>query len=178
MRDDSPNETRSSATRSSATRSDAPLLALTLWPHRSLPRKSYPGLLMLVAAGFALPVGAVIQFKGGWVIAAFAAGATGLLHYFMRATYRTGRVRETLELWPDLLRVARDDPGGRRRVWEANPHWVRVSLHDTPSVRSYLVLSASGEEVELGAFLTAEERRALAAQIRQGLVDASGAPRA
>lgn len=151
------------------------VLSLTLWPHRSLPRHQVLGVVAVALAGFSLPMAGLIGGDAFWVVAAFDAATLAMLCILLGLTYRTGRVCERLEIWPDRLRVERTEPNGRRQVWTANPHWVRVSLHDTPRISDYLVLSASGKEVELGAFLTPQERRELAEEIRRGLSDAARA---
>lgn len=148
------------------------ILSLTLWPHRSLPPRHLVGVVALVLVGFSLPMAGLVGGGAFWVVAAFDAATLGLLVGLICLTYRSGRVTERLDLWPDRLRIERVEPDGRRRVWEANPYWVRVSLHDTPRIANYLVLSASGRQVELGAFLSPDERVALAQALRAGLADA------
>jgi len=46
---------------------------------------------------------------------------------------------------------------------------------DTPRIPRYLTLRGGGRTIELGAFLTAEEREALAAEIDAALRRAMGA---
>lgn len=151
------------------------LMSLTLWPHRSLPPRQLIGVVAVMLAGFSLPMAGLLGGAAFWVVAAFDLATLALLVGLIGLTYRSGRVCERLDLWPDRLRVERVDPNGRRRVWEAHPHWVRIELHDTPRISDYLVLTSSGRAVELGAFLTPEERRALAYTIRAGLSDAARA---
>lgn len=153
-----------------------PLLALTLWPHRSLSLNGFRTMMLLAALGLAIPVIPVIGAKGIWIVVLFLLADLALLYGLMKLTYRSGRVREELTLWPDRLRVVRSEPNGRQRVWEANPHWVRISLHDTRQVPNYLVLSSAGRDIELGAFLTSEERVALASTLRAALTEAATAP--
>ena len=52
---------------------------------------------------------------------------------------------------------------GKALIWEANPYWLKLALHPTDGrVEHYLTLKGGGpnqtREVELGAFLTPEER--------------------
>ncbi len=161
-----------------APKEDPPLLRYTLWPHRSLSRNGFRYLVVLSSALMAIPLYPIIGTAAFWVVGAFVAVDLALLFGLIGLTYRSGRVREIVELWPDRLRVERIEPSGKRRVWEANPHWVKVALHDTRRVPDYLVLSSSGREVELGAFLTPNERRSLAEALRLGLAQARTAPAA
>ena len=56
---------------------------------------------------------------------------------------------------------------GTKHLWQANPYWVRVTLHETGGrVPQYLTLSGNDREVEIGAFLSPEARLVLAAELR------------
>lgn len=153
-----------------------PLVSLTLWPHRSLSMGGFRLLMAVAAIGCAIPLFAIIGTNAVWVVGAFVAIDLALLYGLMRLTYRSGRLRETVRLWPDRLEVVRTEPNGRRRRWEANPHWVRVRLVDTRRIEAYLVLSSAGRDIELGAFLTPDERRALADALQTALADAARRP--
>lgn len=152
-----------------------PILALTLWPHRSLSRRGFRILMTVLALLAATPLFALIGTTALFIIAGFIALDLLLLWGMIRLSYRSGRVRETVALWPDRLRVERVEPNGDAKIWEANPHWVRVRLLETRRMPDYLVLSSAGRDIELGAFLTPGERRSLAAELRDGLARASAA---
>lgn len=149
--------------------STSPLLRYTLWPHRSLSGRGFRFVIALSSFLALLPLYSVIGTAAFWICGAFVLIDLGLLFGLISLTYRSGRVRETVELWRDRLKVERIEPNGRRQSWEANPHWVKVTLHDTRRIPSYLVLSSSGRNIELGAFLTPEERRSLAAELKRAI---------
>jgi uncharacterized membrane protein len=68
--------------------------------------------------------------------------------------------------------LSRHGPRGKRQDWEANPYWLRVTLHETGGpVPHYLTLKGEGREVELGAFLSEDERIALNRELFQRLKD-------
>lgn len=152
---------------------DAPLLSLTIWPHRSLSARGFRVVLAVASILLFIPLLAIIGTGALYVIAVFMALDLLLLWGMIRLSYRSGRICETVSIWPDRLLVERSEPNGASRVWEANPHWVKVQLIDTRRVPDYLVLSSSGRDIELGAFLTPEERRGLAREIRDGLARAA-----
>jgi len=77
--------------------------------------------------------------------------------YFIMRSYRDGQIVEELSLWKDQLTLVRVEPRGTRKDWQANPYWVRVNERDTP-IKHYLTLQGGPREVELGAFLSADER--------------------
>lgn len=154
---------------------EPPLYQATLWPHRSLSRRGFRWLLAALAAGLAFPLVSVWGTAVGWFLLPFLLGALALVWGMIELNYRHGRVREELRLWPGLIAVTRREPGGAERRWAANPHWVRLELTDTPRSPRYLTLSGGGRTIELGAFLTGEEREALAEELRDALRRAAAA---
>lgn len=157
------------------TRADPPLYAVTVWPHRSLDARGMRRFLGLLAAGFALPLLAVWGTSAAWALAPFPLAALGLTWVTLSLSRRQGRLVEELRLWPDAIAVERREPRGRVRRWSANPYWVTVTVADTPRIPRYLTLRGGGRTIELGAFLTAEERDALAGEINGALRRARGA---
>lgn len=147
-------------------RTDPPVWAVTLWPHRSLSRRGFRWLMALSAAAFALPLLALSATPAALALAPYAGAALFALWAFMKLSYRSGRVTEELRLWPDAIAVERREPWGRVRRWWANPYWVDVDLTKTRAAENYLTLRGGGRRIELGAFLTPEERAELAAELR------------
>lgn len=139
-----------------------PLLAeLRLWPHRSLPRVGFVWVIGATAGLLGLPLVAVLGTPVLWGLLPFVVGTVWALWSALKRSYRDGEVTEVLRLWPGRLRLDRRDRRGHRE-WEANPHWVRVTLHPTGGpVPNYLTLKGAGREVEIGAFLSEDERIAL-----------------
>ena len=62
----------------------------------------------------------------------------------------------------DLTHLTRTNPRGDTQDWESNTYWVKVSLHEQGGpVPYYVTLKGGGREVEIGAFLSEDERKAL-----------------
>lgn len=150
------------------TRADEPAWRVTLWPHRSLPQDGFRWLMWLTGGAMALPLIALFGLNVGFALALtpYAAGALALLWLFLKLSYRSGRVTEEVRLWPDAIAVERREPRGDVRRWSANPYWVDVELTDTKRVERYLTLRGAGRTIELGAFLTPDERVELAEELR------------
>ncbi len=142
-------------------RADPPLLALTLWPHRSLSPRGFAWVLAMVAFGFSLPLAALAGARAGWGVLPFVLAALVGLYLAARRSYADARLREELRLWPDLITVERREPKGAVRRWHANPAWVRLGLYEHDRIEKYLTLTGNGREIELGAFLSPGERVAL-----------------
>ncbi len=143
---------------------------LHLWPYRSLPRRGMVWFIGLTAALLALPALVLIGSPLLWGMLPFLLAAVAAIWAAIQRSYRDGEIVEVLRLGQEAASLTRHGPRRRRQDWQANPHWVQVTLHPTGGpVPQYLTLRGAGREVELGAFLTLEERVALAEQLRQRL---------
>ena len=156
-----------------------PALRLVLWPHRSLPRRGFAWFILATWALLMLPLLMVIGTSVHWALLPFMLGTLALLWYFLERSYTDGRLTEVLSLWSDRVELVRTDPKGRMKDWHANPHWVKVTLYPEGPVENYLTLKGGGREVEIGAFLSKEERAELYPALLEALEQARGpGPRA
>ena len=118
------------------------------------------------AATIGVPLIAVVGTPVLWGLLPFLVLAIAAVWWALQRSFSDANIVEDLILTPDQITLVRHGPRGRRQDWQANPHWVRLTLHskDGP-VPQYLTLSGNGREVELGAFLTPSERVALKADL-------------
>lgn len=133
---------------------------LLLWPYRSLPRRGFVWFIGVTATLMALPLAAVLGTVVWWGLLPFIALVMAGLWFALQRSYRSGETREELLLSRNRLEVRRQDPGKPDRIWRTNPYWVRVALRKGP-VEKYLTLTDGQREIELGVFLTPEERQSL-----------------
>lgn len=118
---------------------------------------------MVISAGFlAMPLVMALGTSIFWGLAPFMAGALLATRYAIRRNARNLRMSETLWLWRDEMRVERRESDGRILRWQADPMRVRLRLHQDAKIEDYLTLVGGGREIELGAFLSPEERVSLA----------------
>lgn len=119
-----------------------------------------------IAGGFAL--------QGLWVILPFAGleilALTGVLYWTgLQATHR-----EVISIEADNVHV---EVGRRnsRQVYEFQRAWTKIELcpPTLPNRRSRLVMRSKGKELEIGACLTEQERKELAASLRKALLPSS-----
>jgi uncharacterized membrane protein len=135
---------------------------LQLWPHRSLNQRGFVWFIGLTAGLIAVPLLAVLGNPVLWALLPFVVVAVWAIWFALRKNGRDRDILEDLRLARDRITLSRHGPRGRRQDWEANPHWLRVTLHETGGpVPNYLTLKGEGREVELGAFLSEDERIAL-----------------
>ena len=140
---------------------------LQLWPHRSLDQRGFVWFIGMTAALIAAPLLGILGNPVLWVLLPFLTGAVWSIWFALRKNGRDRDIVEELHLSRDRIRLVRHGPKGRRQDWEANPHWLRVTLHPTGGpVPHYLTLKGEGREVELGAFLSEEERLSLEGELQ------------
>lgn len=143
---------------------------LRLWPHQSLEPTGFAWFIGVTAATIALPLVFMLGTPVWWGLLPFIAAAIAAIWFAIRRSAADRAITEDLHLTPDRITLHRHGPRAVRQEWQANPHWVQVTLYPTAGpVPQYLTLRGNGREVELGAFLTEDERKALSAELRQKL---------
>lgn len=153
-------------------RADRPVYEVTLWPNQSLTRRGYRTAMATAGAGLSLPLIGLVGTKVFWPLAVFLAVPLLALGYAFRRNARALRIEERLQIWRDEVRVERREADGRVLRWQADPMRLRLRLHKEAKVEDYLTLSGGGREIELGAFLSPEERVALSDEIERALTRA------
>ncbi len=143
---------------------------LHLWPHRSLSSRGFVWFIGSTAALIGVPLMAVLGSPVVWALLPFLLGAIWAIWFALRKNGRDRDIVEHLTLSPAAVTLSRHGPRGKRQDWQANPYWLRITLHPTGGpVPNYLTLKAEAREVELGAFLSEEERIALCHDLERRL---------
>jgi uncharacterized membrane protein len=150
--------------------SSAPDTHLHLWPHGSLRPEGFVWFIGATAVLLAVPLLGLFGTPVMWALLPFLLAALAAIWFAIRRNQRDRAITEDLRITPDRVTLERRGPRGAHAAWEANPHWVQVTLHATGGpVPNYLTLRGGGREVELGAFLTEEERVALRSDMQTRL---------
>ncbi|MEP5758622.1 MAG: DUF2244 domain-containing protein [Litoreibacter sp.] len=143
-----------------------PVWRALLYPHRSLPQRGFVIVIAVTSLFLTVPLLPLVGTVALWGLLPFLLLTIAALWYFIMRNYRDGHIVEEISLWSDHMSLVRLNPRGpiRRQEWSANPYWVTISQHQAP-VLHYLTLKGGPREVELGSFLSADERLKLKAQI-------------
>lgn len=145
---------------------------LQLWPYRSLPRRGMVWFIGGTSALIAVPLLGVLGSPVLWGLLPFLLAAIAGIWWALERSFRDGEILEDLTLTTDRITLTRHGPRGKRQDWEANPYWITPHLHPKGGpVPQYLTLSGGPRAVELGAFLTEEERILIHADLNQRLQD-------
>ncbi|MBU2960199.1 DUF2244 domain-containing protein [Citreicella sp. C3M06] len=139
---------------------------LHLWPHQSLTAR---GFSIFMASFFLLAILPVFWLIGTvllWGLLPFILAAVAGLWWALRHNSRERSVLEILTLAPDQITLVRYNPCGAAQDWQGSPQWLKVEMHASGGpVPHYVTLRGGGREVEIGAFLSEEERKALYAEL-------------
>ena len=140
--------------------SDAPLLLnMTLWPNRSLDKKTFVLLMVVTFGAMMIPIIPFLGTKTVLIVLPFSIITILLLFFSIVLNYQHGKLYENIKIWPGLIQVKRYERDGTSKEWRANPYWTKVNLYEeNEKIQNYLTLSGSGREVEVGAFLAPTER--------------------
>jgi len=161
-------------TQLSAQSNHQPGLRLSLSAHNALSPEGFAGFIGATAVLMAVPLLAFLGHTVLWVIAAALGSALCAIWLALKASWRRGQIREEFELWSDLAVLRRINPNGQLQEWRANPYWVEVQIskEDGP-VPEYLTLRGGGRVVEIGAFLSQDERPVLATELQLAFLNAA-----
>lgn len=131
--------------------------------------------LCLLAAVAAINIGIALLFilRGAWPVTPFMGGDVLFLAWAFAISSKAAKTREELEVSRSELRVDYYPARGAPRHVELNPYWVKVELHEPLWGRSAIMLASHGKRLQIGAFLSQDDRAALA----KALVSALGAAR-
>ena len=145
---------------------------LELVPNLSMGRVGFVRMIAISAGFLALPLLAVLGTPVLWGLLPFAGLALwGLWYALQRNSVERQTLREDLLLTRESIELVRTNPRKPAQHWQANPYWVRLRLTEKGApVENYLTLEGAGRAVELGAFLSPEERATLHDDLSRALL--------
>ncbi|MEL7012136.1 MAG: DUF2244 domain-containing protein [Pseudomonadota bacterium] len=152
-----------------------PVHKLHLWPHRSLPRRGFAGFILITSAMISVPLYPLLGTVVLWGVLPFLMLSVAGIWVALEKSYRDGRLLEELTIDANEIHLTRTSPNGRLQEWECESYWAKAKLHKTGGpVPHYVTLCGKGREVEIGAFLSEDERVSLFDELTERLFAASG----
>jgi uncharacterized membrane protein len=148
---------------------------IDLVPHCSLSVRGaalFFGLVCLVTMGIA----GTLTVLGFWPILPFAGAEMVVLGWALHSNMQRRFERETIEVSETEVVIEDAHATPCRIVFPR--HWARVKIRrpKSPLHRGQLVIESHGRAREVGKFLTEEERRQLAAELRLLIGDMNQSP--
>jgi len=143
---------------------------LTLRPHRSLPIRGFAAVFLTAFIFAMLPLFGLIGTLLLWGMLPFVLVTLGGLYFAFMHTYRTGDAEEELTIGPEETRLTHVPHKGAPRDWSCNTYWTRAQIYPSQGpVPFYITLKGNGREVELGSFLSEDERKVLIGELKDAL---------
>lgn len=147
-----------------------PQARLTLWPHRSLPRRGFAAFVLATFTLITVPLYPLLGTVVLWGLLPFLMLALAGVWWGLEHSYRSANITEVLEIGPETVHLVRTNPRGDVQEWECNRYWARATIHPTGGpVAHYITLKGRGREVEIGAFLSEGERKVLYGELADAL---------
>lgn len=144
------------------TEATEPRQELHLWPHQSLRPGGFVLFIGVTLALVLLPLLPVLGTALLWGLLPFMALAVGGVWFAIHRSRRAAQILEILTLTDSRAQLVRHNPGGKVQQWDCNRHWAQLLMHEADGpVPHYVTLRGGGREVEIGAFLSEDERVAL-----------------
>lgn len=149
---------------------DAPARRLRLWPHQSLPPKGFAAFILATFTLILIPTLPLLGTKLLWALLPFVLLAVAGIYFALQRNHHARRIEEVLTLDTDTARLTHRRPDGVVKEWDCNRYWTTVTKYEKGGpVPHYVTLSGKGREVEIGAFLSEDERIALFEELQRSL---------
>lgn len=138
-------------------------------PPRGLSARGMRWLCGLAVGVAAIPA-VLFAALGAWPILGFLGGEVALVLGLVALHRRWNRAAsESVLLTEGRLLVRRADGRGGRESAELEPYWAQVVLQERPGAVPVLIAAARGRQVEIGRFLSPDEKRELAEALQAAL---------
>ena len=144
--------------------------SVTLRPNNSLSPQGFIA-LMVIVVGLNFVGGLFFLALGAWPVMGFMGLDVVLIWWAFRVNFTAAKRSERIMINGDAVQLLRQPAAGSATLEEFNRHWLRVELEYDAAreLVGRLFLIYRGRRSEVGSFLGAEEREALAKALRQVL---------
>ena len=136
-----------------------------LRPNASMTNRQYVGLCIWVSV-FLIIISLRFLIIGAWMIVPFTILDTLFVIIILRIVRNSNNRIEEIHCSSDQLIIYRGK-GRSLQQWQFNPYWAKVIIKKNPHpwYPSRLLIRSHGKSVELGKYLTEEEKEKLAYEI-------------
>ena len=147
---------------------DTQIKIIEVWPYNSLKPKGFVLFLGSTFVLISLPLFNVLGTTVFWGLLPFLLVAFIGVWFALRRSLNDRQILEQLTLSREEIALIRQNPKGEHKRWVCSPYWAKLKIYETEGpVANYITLTGNGREVELGAFLSEDERRTLYGELKQ-----------
>ena len=156
--------------------SEPTFLKMRLVPNRSLDSYGTKVVFAVIGCGFLLPIIPFIGSPIGTTLTIFSGFTFYLFLTLLQKNFQQGNTFEEVLILKNKIIVIHKGKNKEKKTWEGNPYWTRVHVDfNNPKLKNYLTLTGKGRHIELGAFLSPDERIELRDKIQNALAKANSA---
>ena len=146
-----------------------PIFSARLMPYRSLKPTGF-ALVMGLIAGLVFTVSGIFWTIGAWPVVGFLGLDVLLVYFAFRANFHAAKAYEIVEVTREVLTVRKVAPNGRAREFRFNPYWARLEIDRAAEEGITRIRIAShGRRLDIGRFLTPDDRDSFAAAFANAL---------
>ena len=147
---------------------DTQIKIIEVWPYNSLKPKGFVMFLGSTFVLISLPLFNVLGTTVFWGLLPFLLVAFMGVWFALRQSLNDRQILEQLTLSKEEISLIRQNPTGEHKRWVCSPYWAKLKIYETEGpVANYITLTGNGREVELGAFLSEDERKTLFEELKQ-----------
>lgn len=135
---------------------------MRLWPHQSLPARGFAAFVLATFTLILIPTLPLLGTTLLWALLPFLLMAVAGIYFALQKNHKSRQIEEVLTLDRDTANLIHRLPNGEVKEWTCNRYWATVMKYEKDGpVPQYVTLRGNGREVEIGAFLSEEERMTL-----------------
>lgn len=148
----------------------APAQEMRLWPHQSLPARGFAAFVLATFTMIMIPTITLLGTTLLWGMLPFVLTAVAGIYFALQSNHKSRQIEEVLTLDDNTAHLTHTTPKGEVKEWQCNRYWTQVLKYEKDGpVPHYVTLRGEGREVEIGSFLSEEERVALFEDLQRSL---------
>ncbi len=141
---------------------DTQIKIIEVWPYNSLKPKGFVLFLGSTFVLISLPLFNVLGTTVFWGLLPFLLMAFTGVWFALRRSLNDRQILEQLTLSQEEIALIQQNPTGEHKRWVCSPYWAKLKIYENEGpVANYITLTGNGREVELGSFLSEDERKTL-----------------
>ena len=142
-------------------------------PNRSLSGEGTIVVFAILAIGLIVPIVPFLGSQVGITLTLFSGITFYLFLFFLEKSFQSGQLYEEIKISSEKIEITHKEKNKKKLTWEGNPFWTKVVMEDKENkVENYLTIQEKGRHIELGAFLSPDERKNLKNEIQNALAKA------
>ena len=148
-------------------------LWMKIAPNRSLSNQGTIFVFIFLALGLFIPIIPFIGSHIGIALTLFSGCTFYLFLFFLGKNFQSGQKYEEIKISSEKIQIIHKEVNKEKLIWEGNPIWSQIIMEKrSKKMENYLTIREKGRYIELGTFLSPNERKNLNNKIQNALAKA------